>query len=289
MRILVTGAGGQVGRAVTEAFCQETVVGLARAELDVCQAATVEHFFREFRPDLVVNAAAYTRVDQAETERDAAWRANALGPAVLAKAAKLVDGCRLVHISTDYVFRGDARRPYGPEAKTDPICVYGKTKREGELAVLNTLGDRAVVLRTAWVYSARGRNFLTTMLRIMRSQEPVKVVGDQRGSPTVASSVARAIVAIANRPTAKGVLHWTDEGVVSWYEFAATIAREAAAAGLISRPVHVTKIGSDEFPGPALRPKYSALDTSESQIQLDLRPAGWMASLRAEIRVLTDA
>jgi dTDP-4-dehydrorhamnose reductase len=244
---------------------------------------------RKFRPDLVVNAAAYTRVDQAETDRDAAWRANALGPAVLAEAAKLVEGCRLVHISTDYVFRGDARRPYRPESKTDPICVYGKTKREGELAVLDTLGDRAVVLRTAWVYSAKGRNFLTTMLRIMKSQEPVKVVGDQRGSPTVASSVARAVVAIGNRPTAKGVLHWTDEGVVSWYEFAAAIAREAAAAGLISRPVHVTKIRSGEFPGPALRPKYSALDTSESQIQLDLRPVGWMRSLHAEIRVLTDA
>jgi dTDP-4-dehydrorhamnose reductase len=289
VRILVTGAGGQLGRAVTEAFCRETVVGVPRAELDICHAATVERLITEFRPDLVVNAAGYTRVDQAETERDAAWRVNALGPAVLAEAAKLVDGCRLVHISTDYVFRGDARRPYRPESKTDPICVYGKTKREGELAVLNTLGDRAVVLRTAWVYSARGRNFLTTMLRIMRSQDLVKVVGDQRGSPTVASSVARAVVAIANRPAAKGVLHWTDEGVVSWYEFASAIAREAAAAGLISRPVHVTKIGSDEFPAAALRPKYSALDTSESQIQLDLRPVRWMRSLRAEIRVLTDA
>jgi len=174
-------------------------------------------------PDVIVNAAAYTAVDRAESEPELARRVNSDGPRYLALAAREV-GARLVHLSTDFVFDGASSIPYPPEAPTNPLNVYGVTKRAGEQAVLEVLPGRSVVLRTSWLYAAEGSNFVRTMLRLMCANGAVRVVADQVGTPTAARSVAQAIWKITERPSVTGIHHWSDAGVASWYDFAVAIA-----------------------------------------------------------------
>ena len=287
MRVLITGAAGQVGSALLASVPPETELqAVDLQQLDITDAGAVQATVEAWRPQVIINAAAYTAVDQAESEAPLAAAVNAQAPAHLARAAMRLEGCRLIHISTDYVFDGRASEPYQPGDPPNPLSVYGVTKLAGEQAVLEVLADRAVVLRTAWVYATRGRNFLLTMLRLMRERGAVRVVADQRGTPTAAASIARALWRIADLPRVHGLLHWTDGGVASWYEFASAIAEDALAAGLLPHAVQVTPITTADYPTAAHRPANSVLDTRDSVAQLGITPAHWRRNLRATLAQL---
>jgi dTDP-4-dehydrorhamnose reductase len=233
---------------------------------------------------MVINAAAYTQVERAETEPELAMTRNALAPGSLAAAAREV-GARFVHISTDFVFDGALRTPYAPEAETRPLSVYGRSKRQGELAVLAAYPE-ALILRTAWIYASEGHNFLTAMLARMKRNEPLRVVNDQIGTPTLAASAAGCLWALARAPTS-GVWHFTDGGTASWYDFALAIGEEAADAGILPRAPVVTPVGSADFPSPVSRPPYSALDCRRTW-ELIGTPPHWRENLRRTIRALAS-
>jgi dTDP-4-dehydrorhamnose reductase len=288
MRVLIAGAQGQIGRALAATVPPGSeALALGRAQLDLTRPADVARGVAEFRPDLVVNAAGYTAVDRAEAEPEAARAVNEEGARHLAGAAADV-GARMLHLSTDYVFDGRQGRPYAPGDRPNPLNAYGGSKLAGELAVLDTLGAGAVVVRTAWVYAARGRNFLHTMLRLMSEREQLTVVSDQIGTPTSAASVARAAWALADRPDLHGIAHWTDGGVASWYDFAVAIQEEALQAGLLKRASRLLPATSEEYPTPACRPRYSVLDCSATQTALGLVPDHWRVALRRTLRELAD-
>ncbi len=280
MKVIITGAGGQLGRALLKTIpAGSNVIGLTRAQLDIGDAKAVMTAVQSQSPDLIISAGAYTAVDKAESEPQAAERANSAGPRNLALAARDT-GARLVHISTDFVFDGLASRPYRTDAATNPQSAYGRTKRGGEEAVLQVLPDRSVVLRTAWVYAAEGSNFLRTMLRLMGSKGHVRVVADQVGTPTAASSLAEVIWALATLNEVHGIHHWTDLGVASWYDFAVAIAEEAAAIGLLPGSVRVDPIATEEYPTPARRPSYSVLDKRSLLGVVSVTARHWRANLR---------
>jgi dTDP-4-dehydrorhamnose reductase len=279
VKILITGSGGQVGRSLLAAAPNATqVLTVSHQELDIADGRAVAEYVRSHSPDVIINAAAHTAVDRAESEPDLARAINGDGPRHLAEAARET-GARLIHISTDFVFDGAASKPYKPEAATNPLGVYGATKLAGEKAVLETLPDRSVVVRTAWVYAATGSNFVRTMLRVMNASGAVRVVADQVGTPTAAGAFAETLWGIVARPEVKGLHHWTDAGVASWYDFAVAIAEEGAQLGLVSDQVTVTPIGTADYPTPARRPSYSVLDKS-SLMALGLVPAHWRKRLR---------
>lgn len=284
MRVLITGASGQVGSALLLNMPPGIEVHApSREQLDIGDARAVHAAATTFKPELIINAAAYTAVDKAESEPFLADAINAQAPQYLAEAAHTLDGCRLIQLSTDYVFDGRASAPYRPGDAPNPVSVYGRTKLAGEQAALAVLGKRAVVLRTAWVYAAQGRNFLLTMLRLMRERGAVRVVADQKGSPTAAFSIARALWRLAELPRLHGVFHWTDAGVASWYEFACAIAEDARAAGLLSQPIEITAIATSDYPTAAHRPANSALDTAASVEQLGMTPHPWRHNMRATL------
>lgn len=289
MRVLVTGAGGQVADALVHLRpASAAVTALGHRELDVGDPAMVERTVRELKPQLIINAAAYTAVDKAEGEPTLAWRVNGEGPGNLARAARSQQA-RLLHISTDFVFDGVASRPYKPEAPTRPLGAYAESKLAGEQRVREVTDDQAFILRTAWVYAAKGANFVNTMLKLMRERGTVNVVSDQIGSPTWASSVAQALWAAAGRPELHGVYHWTDAGVASWYDFAVAIAEEAQAVGLLKHNAEVNAISTEAYPTPARRPAYSVLDWSASERALGLKPAHWRVNLRKMFSELCHA
>jgi dTDP-4-dehydrorhamnose reductase len=289
LKVLVTGAQGQVGRAVLHSVPPGVVaVGLTRAQLDIGDEQAVAAYLRSNQPDLIVNTAAYTAVDRAESEPAAAARANTAGPRNLALAAR-ASGARLLHLSTDFVFDGLACTPYPPDAPTNPLSTYGRTKLAGEAAVRSLLADRSVVLRTAWVYAAEGSNFVRTMLRLMATKGSVRVVADQIGTPTSASSLARIIWAVAARPDASGIYHWTDAGAGSWYDFAVAIAEESAVLGLLPADVRVDPIATSDYPTPARRPNYSVLDKRTALAELSVAGLHWRTELRAVLRELARA
>jgi dTDP-4-dehydrorhamnose reductase len=243
VRVLVLGGGGQVATAVVGAApAQHQVVVRTRAELDIGDEGDVRRALAETGAQWVVNAAAYTAVDLAEDQPAQAVAVNDTAVGVLAAAASGV-GCRLLHLSTDFVFDGKSNRAYLPADQTNPLSVYGVSKLGGERQVLNG-GGAGIVLRTAWVYAAAGRNFVLTMLRLMREKDQVSVVCDQIGTPTWAASVAAAIWGLIEVGAPGGVYHWTDLGVASWYDFAVAIQDEALASGLLSRAVPIIPISS---------------------------------------------
>ena len=288
MKALITGAAGQVGRMLLETRPEDVeAIACTHVDLDVADAAAVRERILRERPALIVNAAAYTAVDKAESEPEAAHAINAEGPRHLAAAAREV-GARLVHLSTDFVFDGQSSTPYRPDAPTNPLGVYGRTKRDGEAAVCGILPDRAVLVRTAWVYAAQGANFMHTMLRLMRTRGEVAVVADQVGTPTAARALAQVLWQIAARPEIHGIHHWTDAGVASWYDFAVAIAEEGAALGLLSPSVSVRPIATEEYPTAARRPPYSVLE-KRSLASLGLAPRHWRARLREVMRELVHA
>jgi dTDP-4-dehydrorhamnose reductase len=284
-RALITGAGGQLGWELQRsAPAQWTVRACSRAELDITDADAIARAFEAWRPELLINAAAYTAVDRAEDEPEAAQRINAEGPAQLARACAAA-GVHLLHVSTDFVFDGKASRPYRPEDATAPLGVYGRSKCEGERAVCECLPG-ALLLRTGWVYSAHGSNFVRTMLRLMAERDTLRVVSDQVGTPTWAHGLADVLWAFAARPQLGGIHHWSDAGVCSWYDFAQAIAEEALTMGLLSRPVRVVPIAASEYPTPAARPAFSVLDKRSTLEALGMDARHWRVQLRAMLAEL---
>jgi dTDP-4-dehydrorhamnose reductase len=289
VKVLVTGAGGQVGTALLKLRpASVELTSLGQAELDITDRDTVRRRVAILDPDVIINAAAYTAVDKAEVEKDLAERVNGDAPGYLAEAA-YANGARLLHISTDFVFDGKADSPYKPDAATGPLGAYGASKLKGEQRVLEASRGQAVVLRTAWVYAANGHNFVRTMLRLMNERGSVKVVDDQRGSPTWADSVARALWAAAERPDFRGLHHWTDAGVTSWHKFAQAIAEEGHAAGLLRRETEVLPIRTAEYPTPARRPGYSVLDRTSTEAALQITAAPWRENLKKMLMELKHA
>jgi dTDP-4-dehydrorhamnose reductase len=287
VKVLITGAGGQLGRALIAVAPDDTTVrGVSRQQLDIADASAVESALREFRPDVIINAAGFTRVDDAETERAAAQRANATGPAVLAAAGRLL-GVWLVQVSTDYVFDGAQSCPYSPAAPTNPLSVYGRTKLEGEQAVARELPAHSTVVRTSWLYAADGRNFLTTMLRLMKSRPQLTVVGDQIGAPTSVTGLAQVLWAFTRR-RASGVYHWCDSGVASWYDFAIAIAEEAVSVGVLASSPPIVPITSADYPTAARRPPCSILDKRDTERLLGIAAPHWRRALRATLGSLAS-
>lgn len=294
IRALVTGVGGQVGAEVArELDGRAEVVALDRAGLDLSRPAEIAQRIREAKPDVIVNAAAYTAVDRAEADEDAARAVNAVAPGVIAEEAKRA-GALLVHFSTDYVFDGTGSRPYVETDATQPLSAYGRTKLEGERAVAES-GCAHLILRTSWVYGARGRNFLLTMLRLAASQEELRVVDDQHGAPTASRELARAVVGIftggdASRPIesrdlaraadASGLYHASAAGETTWFGFAQAIfAERARYPGNAFSPPRLVAIPTHEYPTPARRPAYSVLSNAKLERVLGVRLGDWRAGL----------
>lgn len=280
MKVLVTGGDGQLGRALAKtAPPRVEVTAFSRTSLDITDPASIADTITRAAPDLVINAAAYTAVDRAESEKALAFAVNGTAPGTLAAAAHRTNA-GFVHVSTDFVFDGHASTPYAPDAPTAPAGAYGASKLAGEQAALAAHPD-ALVMRTAWVYAAEGDNFVRTMLRLMAEREEVRVVADQIGTPTHADGLARAIwrLAAAKLP---GIWHWTDAGVASWYDFAVAIQEEALALGLLSRAVPVIPIRTEDYPTPARRPAFSLLDKSTTWAHTG-PAAHWRVELRAAL------
>jgi dTDP-4-dehydrorhamnose reductase len=276
---LLLGAGGQVGRAVLKATpAGHQVIAKTRAELDIADARAVEQVFVQAEPDWIVNAAAYTAVDLAEDQPNEATRINDTAVGILAQAA-LRSGGRLLHLSTDFVFDGRSSRAYLPSDGAHPLSVYGASKLGGEMQVLHG-GGGGIVLRTAWVYAAAGRNFALTMLKLMREREQVKVVSDQIGTPTWAGGLAAAIWDLTEGQTPAGVYHWTDLGVASWYDFAVAIQEEALARGLLRRAAPIVPIVTAEYPTRAARPAFSVLNTAATRERIAAPAVHWRHNLR---------
>jgi dTDP-4-dehydrorhamnose reductase len=277
--VLVLGGGGQVARAVVAAAsARHEVIAKSRAELDIEDEAAVARALAETRAEWAVNAAAYTAVDLAEDHPQRAAAVNDTAVGVLAAAASKA-GCRLLHLSTDFVFDGKSNRAYLPSDQTNPLSVYGASKLGGERRALSG-GGSGVVLRTAWVYDSAGRNFVLTMLKLMREKERLNVVGDQIGTPTWAPGIAAAIWGLLEAGAPGGIYHWTDLGVASWYDFAVAIQDEALQRGLLSREVPVTPIASADYPTRAHRPAFSVLDTGLTRAMLKVPARHWRHNLR---------
>lgn len=279
MNILVTGSNGQLGNAmrIVSRESGDNYLFTDVAELNITDAAAVDRLVDEQEIDLIVNCAAYTNVDKAEAEPALAEALNAEAVGHLAAAMKRRNGV-LVHVSTDYVFGGIANNtPCTEETPCAPLGVYGKTKLRGEQAVLRT-GCRHLIIRTAWLYSEFGRNFLKTMLDLTASRPALKVVFDQAGTPTYAGDLAAAIFTIVENRLFdghEGIYHFSNEGVCSWYDFARTIAALAGHDGCEIEPCH-----SDEFPSPVTRPAYSVLDKTKIKKTFGLRIPYWTDSLK---------
>ena len=296
-RVLVTGAGGQLGRAVLTAararWPDVTVVGCTRADLDLTNPAQLAARLDALTVGtagasaVVINAAAYTAVDTAEVDADAAASVNHHGAGELARACAS-RGVFLVHVSTDFVFGDGHDRPIPVDAPTAPLGVYGRTKRDGELAVLREHPSGAAVVRTSWLYAADGRNFVLTMLRLLRERGEVRVVDDQVGTPTAVTTLADALLRLA-QARLTGVFHVADAGVASWYDLACAVAAEGAAVGLLPADCRVHPIPSDAYPTPARRPRYSVLERHGSWQRLGIVPRHWRAALVDVLRELADA
>ena len=283
MRFLVTAAGGQLGADLVRVSGDHEVVALTRAELDVTDPAAVEKAVVDVRPDLVLNAAAYTAVDAAETDEATAARVNAEAPANLARVCALHDA-GLVHVSTDYVFDGTADRPYEVDAPTGPTSAYGRTKLAGEQAVRALLPERSWVVRTAWVYGESGGNFVRTMVKLAGIKDTLDVVDDQRGSPTWSRDLAAGLLALASARPAPGIYHCTNAGETTWYGLARAVFAEIGAD-----PDRVRPTTTDRFPRPAPRPAYSVLSGAAWSGAGLPAPRPWRDALHAAFAEVGDA
>jgi dTDP-4-dehydrorhamnose reductase len=290
--ILLIGKMGQVGQELQRTLAPiSKVTGVGHEDLDLSQPNLIRQVIRQVQPSLIVNAAAYTAVDKAETEPNLATAINAEAPTVMAEEAQRL-GAALIHISTDYVFNGRKNTPYFEDDDPEPVSVYGKTKLAGEVGVSQIYAQSPelpyAILRTAWVYGTQGRgNFAKTMLRLGAERDEVRVVADQIGSPTGAADIAGAIATLATHflnPQEKvvpsGIYHFTNSGVASWYDFAVAIFEEAKALGVGLKCDRVIPITTQDYPTPATRPAYSVLSCQKISTVLNAYPIHWRQALR---------
>lgn len=278
MKVLLTGANGQLGRCFQDRLpANWQILATDSAQLDITDLAQVAAAITAFKPDAIVNAAAYTAVDKAESDVDLAERINAAGPANLASVAAQ-HGIRLVHVSTDYVFDGNANTPYTEESPTNPLSVYGATKLAGERAVSAAAPD-AIIVRTAWVFSEYGNNFVKTMLRLGKERDGLSIVNDQRGCPTYAGDLAQAIIALLQQNAAGGIYHYAGDKEVSWFEFAQAIFTVAVQKAVLNRAPMLTPITTTQYPTPAHRPTYSTLAGDKIKA-LGIALSDWQSALK---------
>lgn len=298
IKVVITGANGQLGQELTNsAPSGYEVISCSREELDITDSESVASALSKLSPHLVINAAAYTKVDLAETESDSAYAVNADAAGYLADACRAT-GAALIHVSTDFVFDGSASTPYKPGSETSPQNEYGRSKLLGEQRILSSSLDNYAIIRTSWVYSRFGNNFVKTMLRLMRSHDRISVVADQIGSPTSAFRLATVIWQLVERSNSQNaiqldlkerIFHWSDSGVASWYDFAVEIQKEALKRGLLSKAIEIECIPSEQYPTPAYRPHYSVMDTSNLRSLLSLKTSHWSRELAAVMDMMKEA
>jgi dTDP-4-dehydrorhamnose reductase len=306
-KILLIGRNGQVGQELQDLFSNKSIarqtelIALGRQELDLLQPEQIKSTIATIKPDLVINAAAYTAVDKAETEADLANAINGIAPGAMAEATQQL-GSTFIHISTDYVFDGTKNTPYLESDPTNPLGIYGQSKLLGEEKI-QIHGDRYIILRTAWVYGSRGHgNFVKTMLKLGQEREEIRVVADQIGSPTWAKDIAAAITQLFIATTffsdreiadlklpAMGIYHFTNSGVASWYDFAVAIFEEAELLNFPLKVKEIVPITTSEYPTPAKRPAYSVLSGSKIAKTLGYYPFHWRKSLRKMLRELANS
>lgn len=278
-RVLIVGGHGQLGFELQRSAPRNLDVGtVSRPEVDITDSDSVERIVQQYQPDVMINAAAYTAVDKAESEESQAWLVNHRGAENLAAAAARSD-IRLIHVSTDFVFGGKNCRPRQPNDAALPRSVYGKSKLAGERAVLQQ-AENALVVRTSWLYSSQGHNFVKTMLRLMGERDAIGIVVDQVGAPTWANMLAETLWGLVTTD-ATGIYHCSNNGVASWYDFAVAIQEEAVSTGLLQRMIAVTPIRTEAYPLPAERPAYSVLDVSATEQLLGRQFPHWRESLRS--------
>jgi dTDP-4-dehydrorhamnose reductase len=288
IKIAVVGADGQVGQELQHILRPLGELHLFnRQTLDLSQPDAIAQILEPLQPSIIVNAAAYTAVDKAESEPDLAHVINAIAPTQLAKSAQALNA-PLIHISTDYVFDGTKGSPYQPSDLTHPMSVYGSSKLKGEEGIQENC-DRHYILRTAWIYGSYGKsNFVKTMLRLGADRSELKVVADQIGTPTWARSIAEAIatliLSLNTEPAASGVYHFTNSGVASWYDFAIAIFEEARSLGIPVTIEQVVPITTADYPTPAKRPSYSVLSLQKIVPILGSAPLHWRAALRLMLK-----
>jgi dTDP-4-dehydrorhamnose reductase len=283
-KILLIGKNGQVGSELNQILANlSDLIAVDRTKIDLTKSETISQFIKQIKPNIIVNAAAYTAVDKAESEPELAYQINAIAPKILAEECQKLRGS-LIHISTDYVFDGQKNTPYLEEDITNPISVYGQSKLAGEEGIKQR-GNNYIILRTAWVYGTYGKgNFVKTMLRLGKEREQLKVVIDQVGSPTYAYDIAKVIADLI--PQFKGeknlqeTYHYTNSGAISWYDFAVTIFEEASKLGYPLKVKEIMPITTSEYPTPAKRPAYSVLSNKKITIKLGYYPPYWRDSLR---------
>ena len=292
MRVLITGGNGQLGSEFNRMlnFNGFELICLARSSLDVSDLVQVSNIISDCRPDIVINAAAYTSVDKAENDQLQANLVNCIGPENLAKASYL-SGCALIHISTDYVFNGDGNTPYLESDLTGPTGIYGNTKLAGENAVRSNL-DQHIILRTAWVFGEFGNNFVKTMLRLASEREELGIVGDQWGSPTSAKGIAESCLRICEKirdnksSIVWGTYHYSGFPYINWYGFADAIFSKALDLKLIKQQPKLNVIDSAPFPTPAKRPGNSRLDSTKIYHEFGIKPDNWMEQLGLVLKAL---
>lgn len=277
-KVLITGNGQLAWELIHTKPDSVEASLVTRSELDITDRAACKAVLEVCLPDIVINAAAYTAVDKAESEIDLAFSVNERGASNLAFACNSV-GARLFHVSTDFVFDGKSAQPYTPDSKPNPQGVYGTSKLAGERAVLEASSD-SVVVRTAWLYSEHGNNFVKTMLRLMTEKPQLGVIVDQVGTPTWARGLANTLWAGIERNVAGGIYHWSDAGVASWYDFAIAIQDIALDLGLLREAIPVNAIPSSAYATPAKRPAYSVLDKSKTLEAFGVESAHWRRQLR---------
>jgi dTDP-4-dehydrorhamnose reductase len=285
--IIVTGANGQLGKEIRDLstrYKKFHFIFLPKEDLPIHEFEQVQQYFEECKPQYCINCAAYTAVDKSETDREAAMLVNGVAPGVLAAVCKSV-GTKFIHISTDYVFDGTASVPYKEDHPTRPVNYYGSTKLAGEERCIKN-NDQSIIIRTSWVYSVYGNNFVKTMMRLMKEKDNLNVVNDQLGSPTYAADLARAILVIIEESEkaisgwVAGIYHYSNDGIISWYDFAVAI-KKLTGSGCSIHPIPTTA-----YPTPAKRPAYSAFNKDKIKSTYHLAIADWKSSLSVAIDLL---
>ena len=286
MKVFVTGAtDGQLYWELQRTAPEYVQLLDLPERLDITDRDALMQAMSDLQPDVIINAAAYTAVDKAETDHEKAQLLNAYAVQYIVSAAQAVDA-HVLHVSTDFVFGLGNGSPFAEDAEVDPISVYGKTKLAGEQILATQMPESSLVIRTAWVYSSNGNNFVKTMLRLMNERSEIGVIADQIGSPTWANALARALWRAAEiRLT--GTIHWTGAGVASWYDFAVAIQEEGRLLGLINKQSQVLPLTTEQYPTPAARPHYSVLELTRSWQLLDRQAVHWREDLRTMLKELT--
>jgi dTDP-4-dehydrorhamnose reductase len=287
MKVLLIGKNGQLGWELTRSCPKHiNIITCDFPQIDLCSFKSIESCIDSVRPEVIINAAAYTAVDKAEQEKELAYKINHEAVAFMAGLAEKF-GIRLVHISTDFVFSGNSCKPWTPFDQPTPVSVYGKSKWKGEKAVAKILGDNALVLRTAWLYSAHGQNFVKTMIRLMKEKKSLSVIDDQYGTPTWAKGLAQTIWSCIAKKVS-GTHHWTDAGVASWYDFAVAIQEEATKLEIIRAGTQIAPVPTSQYPTDAIRPHYSVLNKSSLLNVLNRKPIHWRIQLRHMLKELSQ-